>query len=320
MIPEHNEIEMLKLVVCVIILVAVCCAQEHLTCLRTGDVLTQQSPETLQRTLQGPPGKRGAKGPVGSRGKPGQKGEPGILDDRQIILLQDRYDSLSQEIEALKNQSKENQQNELTNSLFQKVAPLKNQSKENQQNKLINSLAQEVAALKNQTRENQQNELINSLSQEVEALRNQSRMNRQLVVDVFSRGLYVPPHVYIYRLTPGRQSWQKSQEFCQSWGGDLAMHGVKTLENRKKLIQLLPTNDFYVWIGASDIASEGNWTWINGERASSSELIWLSGEPNNNGGDEDCVVVTGYLISSIVGLAYDIPCAFSYQALCEKQI
>ena len=30
MIPEHNEIEMLKLAVCVMNLTAVCCAQEHL--------------------------------------------------------------------------------------------------------------------------------------------------------------------------------------------------------------------------------------------------------------------------------------------------
>ena len=192
---------MLKLVVCIIVLAAVCCAQEHLTCLRTDGASNQQNPQTLQRALQGPPGKQGAKGQVGSRGMPGQKGEPGIPDDRQINLLRD--------------------------------------------------------------------ELI----REVEALRNQSRDNRQLVMDVFSKGLYVPPHIYIYQLIPGRQSWHKSQEFCQNWGGYLAMHGVRTLENRMKLIQNLSINNFNFWIGASDIASEGNWVWMNGERASSSELI-----------------------------------------------
>ena len=265
---------MLKLVVCIIILTAVRCAQEHLICLRTVGVFNQQSPQTLQSSLQGPPGKPGVKGQVGSRGRPGQKGEPGIPDDRQIVLLRDQYDSLSQEINALKNK----------------------------------------------TRENQQNELINSLSQEVEALRNQSRMNRQLVVDVFSKGLYVPPHVYIYRLTPGRQSWQKSQEFCQSWGGDLAMHGVKTLENRKTLIQNLSIKNIYFWIGANDIASEGNWTWVDGERASSSELIWSKGEPNNRRGDEDCGAAHGYPTFSFVGTAFDQSCAYLFQALCEKHI
>ena len=265
---------MLKLVVCIIVLAAVCCAQEHLTCLRTDDVLNQQQhPQTHQRALQGPPGKRGAKGQIGSRGMPGQKGEPGIPDDQQIALLQEQYNSLFIQMETLKNQ----------------------------------------------TREYQQNQQINSLSQQVEALRNQSRDNRQLVTDVFSKGLYVPPHVYIYQLIPG-QSWQKSQEVCQNWGGHLAMHGVRTLENRKKLIQNLSINNFKFWIGANDIASEGNWVWLNGERASSSELIWASGQPNNIGGQQDCGIVIGYSGSSNVGRAADESCTSLYQGLCEKQI
>ena len=133
---------MLKLVVCIIVLAAVCCAQEHLTCLRTDDVLNQQQhPQTHQRALQGPPGKRGAKGQMGSRGMPGQKGEPGIPDDQQIALLQEQYNSLFIQMETLKNQSRD---------------------------------------------------------------------NRQLVMDVFSKGLYVPPHVYVNQLIPGRQSWQES--------------------------------------------------------------------------------------------------------------
>ena len=243
---------MLKLVVCIIVLAAVCCAQEHLTCLRTDDVLNQQQhPQTHQRALQGPPGKRGAKGQMGSRGMPGQKGEPGIPDEQQIALLQEQYNALFIQMETLKNQSRD---------------------------------------------------------------------NRQLVTDVFSKGLYIPPHVYIYQLTPGRQSWQESQEVCQNWGGHLAMHGVRTLENRKKLIQNLSINNIWFWIGASDIASEGNWVWMNGERASSSELIWESGQPNNYGGQQDCGIVNGYPGSSDVGRAGDDTCTGQKQGLCEKQI
>ena len=29
----------------------------------------------------------------------------------------------------------------------------------------------------------------------------------------------------------------------------------------------------YFWIGINDIASEGNWMWVNGERAAYSELL-----------------------------------------------
>ena len=241
---------MLKLVVCIIVLTAACSAQEHLTCLRTDDVLNRQSPQHSERALQGSPGKQGPRGQVGSRGRPGQKGEPGIPDDQQIKLLRDQLDSLSQEVEALKNQSRE---------------------------------------------------------------------YRQLAVDVFTKGLYVPPHVYIYRLTSAGQSWQQSQDICRNWGGTLAVHGVKTRENRKALIQNLSISNIYFWIGVNDIASEGNWLWVNGERASSSELIWRSGEPGG-GRNQNCVIVNGYPTTSDVGHAHDNPCAVSRRGLCEKQI
>ena len=236
--------------------------------------MTQQNPQKPQRALQGPPGKQGAKGQMGSRGSPGEKGEPGIPDKQKIILLRDQYDSLSQEVKALKNQSRENQQNELISSLFQKV----------------------------------------------EVLKNQSEINLQLIVDACDKALYIPPHAYIYRLTPGLQSWQKSQEFCQNWGGDLAMHRVKTLENRKELIQNLRISNIDFWIGANDIASEGNWVWVDGERASSSELIWKNGQPDNSGGVQDCVLLEAFPIRSYVGFAWDDRCWRSIHGLCKKQI
>ena len=242
---------MLKLVVCIIVWTAVCSAQEHLTCVRTDDVLSRQSQQHSQRALQGSPDKRGPRGQVGSRGRPGRKGEPGIPDDQQIKLLRDQLDSLFQEVEALKNQTRENRQ----------VA---------------------VGAL------------------------------------ALSKGLYIPPHVYIYRLTSASQSWQQSQNICRNWGGTLAVHGVKTRENRKTLIQNLSMSNNF-WIGVNDIASEGNWVWVNGERASSSELIWDSGQPNGNR-SANCVVVNGYPAFYYVGLAYDLRCSISRQGLCEKQI
>ena len=248
--------EMLKLVVCIIVLAAVCCAQEHLTCLRTDGVLNQQNPQTNQRASQGPPGKRGAKGPIGSRGRRGQKGEPGIPDDQQINLLRSKFNTLLQEVEALRNQSRENQQ----------------------------------------------------------------------FLSAFSKGLYIPPHFYIYQLTPNTHSWEETQNYCQNWGGALAMHGVKTIENRKKLIENLrkihPSLHLEFWIGAKTNASDGNWIWLKGERASSSELIWRRGRENAFSRDFNniCVVVDG-ITHSYVGLAQGLPCSdFKRWGLCEKQL
>ena len=71
----------------------VCSAQEHLTCLRTEDVLTPALPSTPRATHQGVPGKRGPvglKGETGSDGIKGQKGDAGVLDYSQIEALQGR--------------------------------------------------------------------------------------------------------------------------------------------------------------------------------------------------------------------------------------
>ena len=380
---------MLNIVVCAILLAAVCCVQqEHLTCLRTDDVLNQQSSQSSKQAIRGSPGKRGAKGEIGLRGDPGQKGEPGILDNHQLTLLRNQLNSFSQELNTIKNQSEKNQQNNQLNYLLQEVGALKNQSKIN--GKLTNkkecgtscshqinllrdelkSLSRDVEALKNQTHKIQQQGQINllrdelkSLSRDVEALKNQThkvqqqgqinlrsqeaeapgnqthkiqqqgqinlrsqeaeapgnQSNKYRNTTVPTNGLYLPPHVYIYKVTARWVSWQASQKLCRNWGGNLAVHGVKTLENRRKLIRILSIYRSYYWIGANDIRSEGNWVWINGERASSSELSWGNRQPDNVGGNEDCLLMNAYP-TFLFGLAFDDSCADNWRGLCEKKL
>ena len=306
---------MLKLIVCIIIFAANCCAHQFLTCSISDSVLSQQSPQTSQQPLLGSPGARGPKGQMGSRGNPGQKGEPGIQDNRQINLLRNQFNTLSQEVAALNNRSNENQQKQI-NALSQEVKVLKNRTTENQLQMQINYLFQEVEALKNQTRKYQQQKQTNSFFLEGKTVRNQSRGN--LSITEASNVLHVSSYVYIYRLTPGSQSWQKSREICQSWGGDLAMHGIKILKNREKLIKNMSMS-YYFWIGVNDIASEGNWVWVNGERAFRSEVLWESGYGYYTP-DSDCAIVNGYPKSSSIGKAFTDPCDDSYKGLCEKEI
>ena len=70
----------------------------------------------------------------------------------------------------------------------------------------------------------------------MEVLKNQTKENRQIVEDVLkvNKVLYIAPHFSVHKITPNSRSWQKSQEYCQSWGGTLAVHEIKTLENRKR--------------------------------------------------------------------------------------
>ena len=78
-----------KLII-VTLLIFTCNAQEHLTCLRTDDVLTPTQ-QPLSRDQQGPPGKRGPRGEVGTAGPKGMKGEPGVPDNSEINSLRGKF-------------------------------------------------------------------------------------------------------------------------------------------------------------------------------------------------------------------------------------
>ena len=98
------------------------------------------------------------------------------------------------------------------------------------------------------------------------------------------------------------------------------MHGMKSRKNRKILIENMSMSNYF-WIGANDIASEGNWVWVNGERAGKYELIWKFGQGlHAYASGSNCAIVDGYLKSSNVGKAYDEPCDDLYKGLCEKEI
>ena len=159
-------------------------------------------------------------------------------------------------------------------------------------------------------------EQLSSFSQQLEALKNQTTQNFELFLDVASNVLLIPP--YVYKLVPNRLTWQESRRVCQNWGGDLAVYGVKTFENRKKLMEALSISSRF-WIGASDIASEGNWMWLNGERVDSSTLTWGTGQPDSSG-NQDCGSVFVVFPYSPPGTVDDSTCSVQHKPLCEKKI
>ena len=62
-------------------------AQEHLTCLRTDDVINPSAISRPANVQQGRPGRHGPPGPKGERGL-SVKGEPGIPDNSLINSLE----------------------------------------------------------------------------------------------------------------------------------------------------------------------------------------------------------------------------------------
>ena len=85
---------MLKVAVTILLLGA-CFAQEHLTCMKTDQILTQSNRQPPLRRLQGPPGKLGPRGQTGPRGGKGSKGEPGTSGNQNIGMFRGEFISFS---------------------------------------------------------------------------------------------------------------------------------------------------------------------------------------------------------------------------------
>jgi len=71
---------------------------------------------------------------------------------------------------------------------------------------------------------------------------------------------------------------------------------------------------YYIWLGANDLVSEGNWTWQSAGNVSNF-TNFSPGEPNG-GVDENCLAMT-----QDNGNWSDINCMYPYSYhLCEKQV
>ncbi|XP_062243271.1 C-type lectin domain family 10 member A-like [Platichthys flesus] len=87
-----------------------------------------------------------------------------------------------------------------------------------------------------------------------------------------------------YYTSYGNRTWQKSREYCQSKGADLA---IITSQNEMHFIDGLCGNN-RVWIGLADEGVEGVWKWVDGTPLTLE--FWGAGQPNSyKGTDQDCV-------------------------------
>jgi hypothetical protein len=105
--------------------------------------------------------------------------------------------------------------------------------------------------------------------------------------------------------------WEKAQRACSSAGGTLAV--VETAAENQGIAAALGARPVQVsgsvWLGLSDRAHEGSFTWASG--APLSHTAFRAGEPNN-AGEEDCVEW-----SPGDGKWNDLPCSSSLPSLCE---
>jgi uncharacterized repeat protein (TIGR02543 family) len=97
-----------------------------------------------------------------------------------------------------------------------------------------------------------------------------------------------------FSIVTGSFTWQQARTDARSKGGDLA--SFPTEDRWDRALQNLAENAFEdftgLWIGASDAAVDGTWTWVNGE--SFSFAPWGTGRPSSTSGNSlDFAEVSG---------------------------
>ena len=106
-------------------------------------------------------------------------------------------------------------------------------------------------------------------------------------------------------LQTSQTSWQSSQDAATANGANLV--SIRCPEQNDRLTDL--TSD-PAWIGISDSASEGDYVFADGG-GSVTYTNWGNNEPNNFGGNEDCVDTN----LNSVGFWNDSNCSSSRKAI-----
>ena len=69
-----------------------------------------------------------------------------------------------------------------------------------------------------------------------------------------------------------------------------------------------------LWVGLSDLASEGTWMWVDGKVSNISAEFWVPGQPSNTNREEHCAEV-GWRDDYLTN---DVNCNSHFYAVCEK--
>lgn len=116
-------------------------------------------------------------------------------------------------------------------------------------------------------------------------------------------------HTYLF--CSEAETWQVARDYCASLGYQLAtIDGA--VENYFIGQEAFSRVADYWWIGLHDIGSEGTFLWA-GSGAAPGYTRWADNEPNNAGGDENCVA-TDY---AFIGGWNDFDCEAVLPFVCK---
>ncbi|XP_057592592.1 pulmonary surfactant-associated protein D [Hippopotamus amphibius kiboko] len=131
---------------------------------------------------------------------------------------------------------------------------------------------------------------ITALRQRMETLqgqvqRLQNAFSQYKKVELFPNGRGVGEK--IFKTGGFEKTFQDAQKICTQAGGQLA--SPRSAAENEALSQLVAAQNKAAFLGMTDIKKEGTFTYPSGEPLVYSN--WAPGEPNNDGGKENCVEI-----------------------------
>ncbi|XP_058628542.1 CD209 antigen-like protein E [Onychostoma macrolepis] len=165
-------------------------------------------------------------------------------------------------------------------------------------NQTINSLQDNYTDLMIKNDQLQNN--FNSLSQK--KLELESRVDQ---LNSEQGDLWGPDDMFV---SNEEKSWSDSRQYCRDRGADLVI--INTEEKQRHISSLVKER---VWIGLSDGQQEGKMKWVNSPLKRG---FWLKGEPNDSGGNEDCIELMPS--NPVLNNWNDHSCSVKKKAICEK--
>ncbi|XP_050397734.2 uncharacterized protein LOC126815817 [Patella vulgata] len=108
--------------------------------------------------------------------------------------------------------------------------------------------------------------------------------------------------------------WSTARDNCVNDGGVLMMpRSEADIEFIRKITHI----GREYWVGASDLAVEGTWRWLDGSEVGAQEQRWAAGQPSNFNGWADCALMS----NTIGGNTWrDVYCSYyvHYYYVCQK--
>ncbi len=89
---------------------------------------------------------------------------------------------------------------------------------------------------------------------------------------------------HYYKIYQDGMTWNDAKTFCENLGGHLAV--INDAAENSALFTYMNSQGYTsAYFGLSDAEKEGTWKWVNGDTLTYTN--WASGEPNNEGRNED---------------------------------